>query len=590
MICWAGPICSVVTAFVNATQLTSINSQTVTNAAYSLCYGDIEMAQGTLIVSGSIYTSLATQRVVKTDVNGVLTTTAAMTNGQLIIGSTGADVVTNTLSAGASNSVTIANGPGTITIDTAQPLTSTSSPTFASLTLSGLSPNMALITGPVSGLITGVTLTNGQFIIGATGAAPAAATLTGTPNQVIVTNGANSVTLSLPQSIATSSSVTFAGITDSGLTQHRMVIVGASGLLATPSALTNGQLYIGSTGADPVAATLTTFATNSIVFSTGAGSLAIDTVQGITTTSAVQFFTTQNTGQCVGSSTYTTGTASQTTTTVTGITTTFTSAMAPGIICWIGVTTCSFITAFVSTTQLTTSNSASVGAAAFTLCYNGVESAQGNIAVAGSIYSSLTANRIVITGANGLLSAPTALTNGQLFIGSTGAAPVGASLSQGATASVTIVGGAGTITLDTIQDIRTSASPTFAGLTDSALTQHRLVLVGASGLLTNAPALTNGQLLIGSTGVDPVAAGITSSGATIGITTGAGTISIDVAPHAIISTGSITPLCGVITGQTTYSTGTTNQGGVIVTATGGGASFPAGVGLGAVIAWSTFLH
>ena len=46
-----------------------------------------------------------------------------------------------------------------------------------------------------------VALTDGQLLIGATGGLPTAATLTGTTNQVSVTNAANSITLSLPQDI-----------------------------------------------------------------------------------------------------------------------------------------------------------------------------------------------------------------------------------------------------------------------------------------------------------------------------------------------------------------------------------------------------
>jgi hypothetical protein len=55
-------------------------------------------------------------------------------------------------------------------------------------------------------------LTNGQILIGSTGANAAAANIAGTSNQVVVTNGANSITLSLPQSIATSSTVQFGTI------------------------------------------------------------------------------------------------------------------------------------------------------------------------------------------------------------------------------------------------------------------------------------------------------------------------------------------------------------------------------------------
>lgn len=59
--------------------------------------------------------------------------------------------------------------------------------------------------------------TNGQLPIGSTGADPAIATLTGTANQVTVTNGAGSITLSGPQDLATTSSPTFTGITATGL-------------------------------------------------------------------------------------------------------------------------------------------------------------------------------------------------------------------------------------------------------------------------------------------------------------------------------------------------------------------------------------
>lgn len=44
--------------------------------------------------------------------------------------------------------------------------------------------------------------TNGQLLIGSTGAAPVAATLTGTANQIAITNGAGSITASLPNTLA----------------------------------------------------------------------------------------------------------------------------------------------------------------------------------------------------------------------------------------------------------------------------------------------------------------------------------------------------------------------------------------------------
>lgn len=73
---------------------------------------------------------------------------------------------------------------------------------------------MLLTTG--GAIVEGAALTDGQFFVGATGAAPAAASITGTADQVIVTNGTNSVTLSTPQDIATTSSPTFASVTTTG--------------------------------------------------------------------------------------------------------------------------------------------------------------------------------------------------------------------------------------------------------------------------------------------------------------------------------------------------------------------------------------
>ena len=61
------------------------------------------------------------------------------------------------------------------------------------------------------------TWTDGQIAIGnTTGNTLVKTTLTGTSNQVVVTNGAGAITLSLPQSIATTSSPTFAALTVNG--------------------------------------------------------------------------------------------------------------------------------------------------------------------------------------------------------------------------------------------------------------------------------------------------------------------------------------------------------------------------------------
>jgi len=70
----------------------------------------------------------------------------------------------------------------------------------------------AVLVGNGTAAITSVgPLTDGQLLIGSTGGDPVAASLTGTANQITVTNATGQITLSTPQDIATTSSPTFAG-------------------------------------------------------------------------------------------------------------------------------------------------------------------------------------------------------------------------------------------------------------------------------------------------------------------------------------------------------------------------------------------
>lgn len=93
------------------------------------------------------------------------------------------------------------------------------------------------ITGilPVANGGTGVdssSAANGQLLIG-NGSGFSLGTITGTANQVVVTNGSGSVTLSTPQDIATSSSPEFSGLTVSGLTASQFVVTDGSSALAS---------------------------------------------------------------------------------------------------------------------------------------------------------------------------------------------------------------------------------------------------------------------------------------------------------------------------------------------------------------------
>lgn len=88
--------------------------------------------------------------------------------------------------------------------------------------------------------------TNGKLLIG-NGTTYTLATLTGTANQVIVTNGAGSITLSLPQSIGTASNVTFNNITCGGtLSAPTISAPGSSAITVTT--VTAGNISLISAG------------------------------------------------------------------------------------------------------------------------------------------------------------------------------------------------------------------------------------------------------------------------------------------------------------------------------------------------------
>lgn len=114
-------------------------------------------------------------------------------------------------------------------------------------TIGGLTANSMIYPG-AGGLLTDtVAATNGQILVGSTGAAPALATLTATANQTTVTNGAASITVGAAQDIATGSSPTFANVT-----------IATAGALRTATAAGNTLLL---QARDVDGAAYTTFAT-----------------------------------------------------------------------------------------------------------------------------------------------------------------------------------------------------------------------------------------------------------------------------------------------------------------------------------------
>ena len=106
--------------------------------------------------------------------------------------------------------------------------------------------------------------TDGQLLIGATGADPAFATLTSSGSTITVTGGANTLNIDIaaPLTVANggTGATTLTGvltgngtsaITANAITQHGVLIAGASNAVSSLAVAATGQTLMGSTGADP---------------------------------------------------------------------------------------------------------------------------------------------------------------------------------------------------------------------------------------------------------------------------------------------------------------------------------------------------
>lgn len=260
--------------------------------------------------------------------------------------SASAGVLQNTTYS-STTGITASFATSVLTINTSQDLRSTSSPTFVGATLSGAS---------------GLTLATFSSTKGLQ-----STTLVGS-NGITSSISGSTMTIATPQDIQTTASPTFAGLTFSGAVPYAPMYIGAAkAVTTTAAASTNGQLLIGTTSGAPVAATLTAGANITITNTAGAITIAN---AGLVTTGVLV---------------YQTGTIAQTAATVTGTGTTFTSAMVGGLFISAG-SAATTIKTFVSTTSITVAKATTVAAGtSYTIYY---QAANGSFAVSsnGNIY------------------------------------------------------------------------------------------------------------------------------------------------------------------------------------------------------------
>jgi len=231
--------------------------------------------------SGNIYTPAAltagtsigiTSSSGSITINNTGVTSAVAGTGISVSGATGAVTIANT------GVLTFSGGTTGLT-----PATATAGAITLAGTLAVANGGTGLATTPTNGQIdigngtgftrttitagTGVSVTNGSgsITIANTAATQAVA---GTTNQINVSTASGTSTLSLSSTIIAPGTLAVPS-----LTANSFLYSGTAGLLTTTAAPTNGQILIGSTGAAPVAATLT--AGTGITVTNTAGAITI---------------------------------------------------------------------------------------------------------------------------------------------------------------------------------------------------------------------------------------------------------------------------------------------------------------------------
>lgn len=214
---------------------------------------------------GTGATSLTSHGVLLGNGTSAVTATSELSDGQVLVGRTGNAPIPTTLTAGSGISIT--NASGSVTIAQNSPVIVANGGTGAtSLTSHGV-----LLGNGTSAITATSELSNGQILIGSTGNAPVAATLTAGSN-VTITNSAGGITIAAT-GISTPVSVSNGGTGVTSLTSHGVLLGNGTSAVSASAEMSDGQVLIGRTGNTPVPATLT--AGSGITITNSAGSVSI---------------------------------------------------------------------------------------------------------------------------------------------------------------------------------------------------------------------------------------------------------------------------------------------------------------------------
>jgi hypothetical protein len=498
----------------------------------------------------------------------VLADLPTLSNGQLYIGNAGVATATS-LSAGTG--VTITPGPGTLTVSATATVTSvalslpvsvfsiSNSPVTTSGTLTGSFVTQLanlIFAGPSTGAASAPTfrslvlpdlpaLSNGQLYVGNAGV-PVATTLTaGTGTSI--TNGAGSITISntgvtsVALSLPSIFSVSGSPVTSTGTLTGSLVIQAANTIFAGPSSgssaavptfraqvladlplLTNGQLYVGSTGNAVVATTLSAGSGISIVNAAGSITISSTSSGGSVTSVALAL---------------------------------------PSIFS-------------VSGSPVTTAG---------TLTGTLVSQSANTLFIAPDGVSGTPTFRSQVLG-----DLPR-MTNGQMYIGSTGSSVVAATLT-GTTNQVNVALGSGSVTLSVPQNIHTAATPTFASMALTAVTNQltlgatntatisatasstsRTYTIADPGANANFVMDSAGALVITNAGTTGQILGKSGAGTAAWQTSGTvGSVGLALPASILTVTGSPVTATGTLTGTLTTQSANTVWAGP----TSGGAATP----------------